>query len=49
LHTRRAIRVSRQPLVMSWLHCLACRLTLVGRGQAVDRTGLLGAVSRRPE
>jgi len=27
---------------MLWLHCLACRLTLVGRGQAVDRTGLLG-------
>ncbi len=24
------------------LHCLACRLTLVGRSQAVDRTGLLG-------
>ena len=27
---------------MLWLHYLACRLTLVGRGQAVDRTGLLG-------
>ena len=27
---------------MLWLHYLACCLTLVGRGQAADRTGLLG-------